>query len=57
MTYASLIKNSTKQYLGYCEQKGYVYSVQVDTEKYAIVALRDSVVTTLIMYQVSDNRC
>lgn len=53
MTYEALRRNSNKEYLGWCRMKGFVYSVQVDVGKFAIVALRDSVVTTLITYHVS----
>lgn len=45
--------NSSKEYLGYCPQKGYIYSVQVDVMKYAIIALStNGDVTTLITHSV-----
>lgn len=52
MNYEALRKNSTKQYLGYCDQKGFIYSVQVDIGKYAVVALRGGEVTTLLTHRV-----
>ena len=52
MTYESFKRNSQKEYLGFCEQKGYVYSITLDAGKYAVVALRNGQVTVLITYTV-----
>ncbi|WP_339321793.1 hypothetical protein [Paenibacillus sp. FSL W8-0194] len=52
MTYESFKRNSQKEYLGFCEQKGYIYSVTLDAGKYAVVALRNGQVTVLITYTV-----
>ncbi|MFD1127632.1 hypothetical protein ACFQ3J_05495 [Paenibacillus provencensis] len=52
MTYESFRRNSQKEYLGFCEQKGYIYSVTLDAGKCAVVALRNGQVTVLITYTV-----
>lgn len=52
MTYESFKLNSQKEYLGFCEQKGYIYSVKLDAGKYAVVALKNSEITVLICYTV-----
>lgn len=52
MTYESFRSNSQKEYLGFCKQKGYIYSVTLDAGKYAVVALRNGQVTVLITYTV-----
>lgn len=50
MTYESFRRNSSKEFLGWCDQKGYIYSVGLDAGKYAVVALRDARITVLITY-------
>ncbi|UQZ84559.1 hypothetical protein SK3146_03814 [Paenibacillus konkukensis] len=52
MNYQSFKCNSQKQYLGFCEQKGYIYSVPIDAGKYAVVALLNSKITVLISFTV-----
>ncbi|OBZ17102.1 hypothetical protein [Bacillus sp. FJAT-26390] len=52
MTYESFRRNSQKEYLGFCEQKGYIYSVMLDAGRYAVVALRNAEITILITYSV-----
>lgn len=52
MTYESFKRNSQKEYLGFCEQKGFIYSATLDAGKYAVVALRNGQVTVLISYTV-----
>lgn len=52
MHYHSFKCNSQKEYLGYCEQKGFIYSVQIDANQFAVVALYDGKITTLISYAV-----
>lgn len=52
LTYESFKHNSQKEYLGFCEQKGYVYSVKLDVGKHAVVSLRNAEVTVLITYTV-----
>ncbi len=52
MTYESFRCNSSKEYLGYCEQKGFVYSIRIDAGKYAVVSLRNARITVLISYAV-----
>lgn len=52
MTYQALKANSHKEYLGYCDTKGYIYSVCVDVNTYVIVALQANEVTTLLTYKV-----
>lgn len=41
MDYQAFKRNSQKEYLGYCELKGFVYSMQIDSDKYAVVALKN----------------
>jgi len=55
MNYQSFKCNSSKEYLGFCVQKGFIYSVQLDTHYYAIVALYNGQVTTLIRYTVQSS--
>lgn len=51
--YQQLKKNSSKEYLGYCPIMGYIYSVQLDDVKYAVIALsHDYEVRTLITHTV-----
>lgn len=52
MNYQALKCNSQKEYLGYCELKGYIYSVKLDAGKYAVVALQNAQVTVLITFTV-----
>lgn len=52
MNYEAFKKNSQKEYLGFCKQKGFIYSVKVDKEKYSIIALQDAKITVLITYSV-----
>ncbi|MDA5109481.1 hypothetical protein O3V59_14015 [Brevibacillus thermoruber] len=52
MDYQAFKRNSQKEYLGYCELKGFVYSVQIDSNKYAVVALKNGQVEVLITYRV-----
>ncbi|WP_373232797.1 hypothetical protein [Cohnella sp.] len=52
MNYQSFKSNSSKEYLGFCEQKGFIYSVQLDVGRYAVVALNNGQVTTLIQFAV-----
>lgn len=52
MRYQAIKCNSSKEFLGFCEQKGFIYSVQLDEGKYAIVALFNGQVTTLIQFTV-----
>jgi len=50
--YQTFKRNSQKEYLGFCEQKGFVYSVQIDSDKFAVVALKNGQVEILITYRV-----
>jgi len=50
MNYQVFKYNSSKEYLGFCEQKGFIYSVQLDEERYAVVALHNGQVTMLIQF-------
>lgn len=52
MNYEAFRSNSQKEYLGYCEQKGYVYSVKIDAGTYAVVALNNAKIIVLITYTV-----
>ena len=52
MTYDTFRKNSTKTFLGFCLIKGFIYSVQLDAGKYAVVALKNAKVDVLISYTV-----
>jgi len=52
MNYQAFKRNSQKEYLGFCEQKGFVYSVQIDGDKFAVVALKNGKVEVLITYRV-----
>lgn len=53
MSYKMLKNCSCKEYLGYCELKGFIYSVQLTKQMYAVVALKDAKVNVLIRYRVS----
>jgi len=55
LNYESFRKNSQKEYLGYCEQKGYIYSVQIDVNQYSVVALQNGRITVLITYTVQSS--
>lgn len=52
MTFEFLKRSEEKEYLGYCERKGFVYSVCKGEGRYEIVALNDGDVETLIAYVV-----
>lgn len=52
MDYQAFKRNSQKEYLGFCEQKGFVYSVQIDKDKFAVVALKNGKIEVLITYRV-----
>lgn len=52
MSYQSFKNNSQKEYLGVDEDKGYIYSVPVDTNKYIIIAVKGNDITYLIEYTV-----
>ncbi|MBN2981556.1 hypothetical protein [Cohnella algarum] len=52
VNYESFKKNSQKEYLGFCELKGFIYSVRIDRNKYAVVALKNSQIDVLITYTV-----
>lgn len=56
MNYEAFKKNSSKEFLGYCDYlKAYIYSIQLDIGKYAVVALRDAKITVLITYTVQSS--
>lgn len=38
-------------YLGFCEDKGYIYSVQTSLTSYKVVAVKNNEVTVLISYE------
>lgn len=52
MNYEAFKKNSQKEYLGFCKQKGYIYSLKTDSNKYSVVALHNAKITVLITYTV-----
>ena len=54
MNYQSFKKNSDKEYLGFCEEKGFVYSVKVNSGTYAVVAMQNGNVEVLITYHVKE---
>jgi hypothetical protein len=57
MTYESFRCNSSKEFLGYCDQiKSYIYSVKLDSRKYAVVALQNGNIRVLISYAVQASR-
>lgn len=46
-----IIKSAVShEYLGFCEDKGYVYSIQTSIDTHSIVAVKNNVVTKLITY-------
>lgn len=51
MSYKRLKEAKNKEYLGYCKEKGYVYSIQLEEHTYAVVSVIDGKVTTLIQYK------
>jgi len=55
MNFQAFKRNSQKEYLGFCEQKGFVYSVQIDGDKFAVVALKNGQIDVLITYTVKCN--
>lgn len=38
------------EYLGFCEQKGYIYTVQTSIGTHNVIAIKNNVVTVLITY-------
>lgn len=50
MSYLAFKNNCSKEYLGFCEQKGFIYSVQLDKGRYVVVALHNGQVTLLIQF-------
>ena len=50
MNYQTFKDISSKEYLGFCEQMGFIYSVQLDEERYEVVALHNGQVTMLIQF-------
>jgi hypothetical protein len=54
MSFTRLKESKNKEYLGFCNQKGYIYSIETAPNQYAVVsvAVRDNQVTTLIEYSV-----
>jgi hypothetical protein len=50
MTYQAFKKNDSKKYLGFCDRKGFIYSMQLDMGRFAVVALQNGCITTLITY-------
>ncbi|MFC6334263.1 hypothetical protein ACFP56_16665 [Paenibacillus septentrionalis] len=52
MNYLAFKSNSLKEYLGFCEQKGFIYSVPLDQGTFSVVALQNGTVTTLIQFTV-----
>ncbi|WP_059050399.1 hypothetical protein [Paenibacillus senegalimassiliensis] len=50
MSYRAFKNNSSKEYLGFCEQKGFIYSVQLNEGRHAVVALHNGQVTMLIQF-------
>lgn len=50
MSYNKFKETNNKQYLGYCDEKGYVYSVQVEECLYRIVSIKNNELTVLIEY-------
>jgi hypothetical protein len=49
------IKEHEHEYLGHCEQKGFIYSVKKGINTFIIVAVQGSVVTPLITHTVKEN--
>lgn len=45
-------KRKKHQYLGFDEQKGYIYSVEVKQNEYQIIAVKRNEVEVLITYRV-----
>ncbi|MBE0340171.1 hypothetical protein E4V51_01910 [Paenibacillus sp. 28ISP30-2] len=52
MTYQAFKNNNSKEYLGFCEQKGFIYSLQLDVGRYCVIALQNGCITTLITYSI-----
>ncbi|WP_310551795.1 hypothetical protein [Paenibacillus glufosinatiresistens] len=50
MNYMAFKDNDSKEYLGFCEQKGFIYSVQLAKGRYAVVALQNGRATVLIQF-------
>lgn len=55
MNYQAFKNNSSKEYLGFCSQKGFIYSLQLDDGRYAVVALHNGQVTVLIQFTSQSN--
>lgn len=56
MNYETFRRNKAKEYLGYCDDlKSYIYSVEIDLNGYAVVALKNGKVTVLITCEVQPN--
>lgn len=55
MNYQAFKCNSQKEYLGFCNQKGFIYSMQVDAGRYVVVALQNGNITSLIMHSVQSS--
>lgn len=43
----------TKDYLGFCEQHGYIYSAQTSLGYYRIIGVKGNTVTELIAYEAA----
>jgi len=52
MSYQAFKNNSSKEFLGFCEQEGFIYSVQLDEGRFAVVALNNGQVTMLIQFTI-----
>ena len=52
MTFKDIVETSVGHvYLGFCEQKGYIYSVQTSIDRHTVVAVKNNIATTLIAYR------
>lgn len=52
MTYGYVMKNlQFMDYLGFCEQKGFMYSEYMGDGQYRILALNNGTVTTMIRFE------
>jgi len=52
MNYQHIKNKVDKEYLGYCPEKGWVYSVPVGPDEYNIIAVREGTVEVLITFKV-----
>lgn len=41
---------NNKEYLGYCTQRGHIYSIPIMDNAYKVVAIKDNNETTLIIH-------